>query len=395
MSDMNFIDRFIDAWTPARLARAADTAVNNARPAIMPPPRSGPTRTLTTDKALTVPSIYRAAHILATAAGQLSINVERGGETLTQTPPLIRRPNVDMSRSEFIEQVVLSMALTGNAFILKHTTAAGEVFNLEVLNPHHVAVTQDSTTGRLTYHFDGTEYTRARIQHLKLIPAPGRLLGSGPIQAAQASAAATLDMRDYMSRWFSDTGQPTGVLTSDQVLSGDDAKQYRNAWNGLDTDGSPLPDTDNPSGIRVLGKGTTYEPILIKPKDALWLEAQSWTTLEVARVFGVPSSLMLTAIEGNSQTYSNVEQEWLGFTRFTLLSYLRKIEEALTEFTPRGQTVRFNIETLLRTDTRSRYEAHKIAIESGFLTVNEVREIEGLPPLETPTYTAPAERTTE
>ena len=97
----------------------------------------------------------------------------------------------------------------------------------------------------------------------------------------------------------------------------------------------------------------------------------------------------------NSQTYSNVEQEWLGFTRFTLLSYLRKIEEALTEFTPRGQTVRFNIETLLRTDTRSRYEAHKIAIESGFLTVNEVREIEGLPPLEAPTYTAPAERTTE
>ena len=69
--------------------------------------------------------------------------------------------------------------------------------------------------------------------------------------------------------------------------------------------------------------------------------------------------------------------------RFTLTKYLRKIEEALTTFTPRGQTVRFQISALLRSDTLTRYKAHQIALNAGFMTLNEVRAIESLPPLET------------
>ena len=128
-----------------------------------------------------------------------------------------------------------------------------------------------------------------------------------------------------------------------------------------------------------------YAPIFISPKDAQWIEARQFTTTEIARLFGVPASLMLTGVDGNSQTYSNVEQEWIAFTRFTLTQYLRKIEEALTALAPLGQTIRFNIEGLLRSDTLTRYQAHQIAISTGFETINEAREIEGRPPLDTPT----------
>jgi phage portal protein BeeE len=48
---------------------------------------------------------------------------------------------------------------------------------------------------------------------------------------------------------------------------------------------------------------------------------------------------------------------------------------------PRAQYVKFNTGSLLRTDTKSRYEAHAIAIAAGFLTVNEVRELEDREPL--------------
>jgi len=37
---------------------------------------------------------------------------------------------------------------------------------------------------------------------------------------------------------------------------------------------------------------------------------------------------------------------------------------------------KFNFDSLLRTDTLSRYQAHQIAISNGFLTVDEVREME-------------------
>ena len=63
------------------------------------------------------------------------------------------------------------------------------------------------------------------------------------------------------------------------------------------------------------------------------------------------------------------------------MQYLRKLEEALTDLSPAGQTIRFNLEGLLRSDTSSRYASHRVALEAGFLTVDEVRRIEGRPPL--------------
>jgi hypothetical protein len=74
----------------------------------------------------------------------------------------------------------------------------------------------------------------------------------------------------------------------------------------------------------------------------------------------------------SSRTYSNVEQEQLQFLR-GITPLLTRIEMAFTDLLPRGQYAKFNTDALLRSDTLTRYQAHKIAIESGFLTVDEVR----------------------
>lgn len=385
------------AWlipNEALITRAAEDYAAN----VIPPPReeNGP---VSTGDAVTIPAVYRALQLLTTAASQLPLDVERRGEKIpaASVPAFIRRPSLDMSRSDWIEQVVMSLAVSGNAF-WHHDRAGGDLLALTVWNPHEVHVRRNKN-GDIRYAYRGQEYTRADVTHLHLQRLPGALTGLGPIQSAQATMRSTVDMREHMSGWFTDTGHPSGVLTTETALNGDDAQRYRNSWNHLDEDGKPLPHRDNPSRVRVLGKGLKYEPILISPKDALWLEAQSFTVLEVARLFGTPSSLMLAAIEGNSQTYSNVEQEWLAFARFTLVGYLRKIEEALTDIAPHGQTVRFNLDALLRSDTKSRYEAHRLGIEAGFLTVNEVRALEQLPPIpggDTPSpssaATAPSEQ---
>lgn len=358
------------------ITRAAEDYAAN----VIPPPRESPGPVSSSD-AVTIPAVYRALQLLTTAASQLPLNVERQGEKIpaNAVPAFIRRPSLDMSRSDWIEETVMSLAVSGNAYWLKER-ANGALIALTVWNPHEVHVWRNSR-GQLRYTRRGKDYTPADVMHLSLQRLPGAMTGLGPIQAAQATMRSTVDMRENMSGWFTDTGHPSGVLTTDAALNGDDADRYRQAWNLQDENGKPLPPRDNPSRVRVLGKGLKYEPILISPKDAMWIEAQSFTVLEVARLFGVPSSLMLAAIEGNSQTYSNVEQEWLAFARFTLVGYLRKIEEALTEISANGQTVRFNLDALLRSDTKSRYEAHRTGIEAGFLTVNEVRALEQLPPI--------------
>lgn len=377
---MSILTRVADALTGG-VARRDE---QNRATGVIPPRRDG-SAPVVLSEAATLPAVQRALTILTTSIAQLSLDVERSGVRLEgpDVPAVVRRPSLDMPRSEFMSQIALSMAATGNAYIFREGgELSSETTELRPLNPHEVTPWTDEKR-RLHYDYDGRTYDageHSRIRHLRYLAMPGQIRGVGPIQAAQTTMRSARDMRAYSSQWW-ETGQPSGILSSDAALTSDDARRYRNQWNRLDDDGKPLTDADNPSRVRVLGKGLHYEPLLINPKDALWIEAQSFDTLEVARIFGVPSSLMLTALDGNSMTYSNVEQEWLGYVRFGLMAYIRPIEEALTALVARGQTVRFNLDTLLRADTKTRYQAHQIALTAGFLTDDEVRAIENLPPL--------------
>jgi HK97 family phage portal protein len=341
-------------------------------PGIIPPARSDAGAAVTAERAVSLSTVYRAIQILATSASQISYQVESNGLRLpdAQVPSLMKKPCLDMSRSDFIEQTVLSLVVSGNAYWLENHGPAGAVLDVTPLNPHEVRVAKDSKTDAISYHYRGDTYGADRIKHMTLLKLPGRLTGLGPIQAAQIELRGALELRDYAALWFSEGKIPSGVLTSEQVLTADDAKQYRAAWYN----------TEDGAGLKVLGKGTSYEPLMLKPADAQWLESQQFTTTQLARLFGTPASLMLAAVEGSAMTYSNVEQDWIAFVRFTLMGYLRKIEEALTSLTVRGQDVRFNFEALLRTDTKTRYEGHEIGLRAGFLDDDEVRAIEGMAP---------------
>jgi phage portal protein BeeE len=91
---------------------------------------------------------------------------------------------------------------------------------------------------------------------------------------------------------------------------------------------------------------------------------------------------MVGGESGNSLTYANVEQRALDFLKFSVQPWLVRLETAIGALLPRGHYVRFNPNALLRSTTAERYQAHKTALEAGFLTVDEVRDLEDLPPLD-------------
>jgi HK97 family phage portal protein len=356
-------------------------------PARLQPPRRD--ESVTAERALTLSTLYRGIQIHATAVSQLSLAVERNGKVLDETPPLALKPDVDETRSAFLEYTVTSLYLDGNAFWRITRDSFGLVVNLTVLNPGEVSVEVDyDSAGNRTirYGWRGKRYTRNEIRHLQLLRIPGLARGLGPIQAAQIEVRGALDARDYGAMWLSDSNMPDGILTTDQELAPGDADRYRNVWYGRNPDGSAREDDEARSiteRLRVMGKGLTYTPLLLKPSDLQFLESQQYTTIQMARLIGAPASIMLVAVEGNSQTYSNVEQEWIGYVRFGLMKPLREIEEAMTELLPGRQTARFKIDALLRSDTKTRYESHALSLDpqKGWATQDEVRALEGLPPL--------------
>ncbi|MGO2659592.1 phage portal protein [Mycetocola reblochoni] len=338
--------------------------------------------------ALTLSTVYRAVQIHATAASQLSIKVERDGFGVT-TPSLVRQPCLSMSRSAWMEYLTTSLYTRGEAFLRvvrsgPGSRTPGQAVELIPVNPGEVGVHQHRSRNGDdlpdSYTWRGRTFTSSDMLHLKLLRIPGTVRGLGPIQAAAAEIRGALDARDYGASWLSETGIPEGVLTTDQELNATQAKQTKDNWYGIGPDGEPEPDHDGRK-VRVLGKGTRFEPLLLKPSEVQFLESQQFSTTQIARLFAIPASLMLAAVQGDSQTYANVSQYEIGYVRFGLMAALREIEEAVTSVLPRGQEARVNLDALLRADTKTRYDAHKVGLDAGFLDVDEVREIEGLPPL--------------
>jgi phage portal protein BeeE len=85
---------------------------------------------------------------------------------------------------------------------------------------------------------------------------------------------------------------------------------------------------------------------------------------------------------GDSQTYQNVEQAGINFVRYTLLPWMRRIEDAISEMLPLTQKVRFNADEFMRADLMTRVNAQRVQILSGTLSPNEARQEENREPYE-------------
>lgn len=347
--------------------------------------------TATVDRAMTLPSVFRAVQLTAGMAAQLRIGVQRWGEWI-ETPTLVRQPDPWRPLDSWIERVVVGLATDGNAFLRKVLDpTSGRLAALEVLNPFKVHVYRDK--GRKAYRYygdpDGKErrYRADEIVHLWGLEVPGLTRGLGPIGHCRLSLQGAIDIRDYAADWFRSDDVPSGVLSTDQRIDGDTAKAYKAAWLNEDEDPKRL----GPS-VRVLGSGLKYAPIMLKPADAQWLEAQAFGVLDVARLFGMPGDYLLAAVEGSSLTYANLEMIDAQYLRTTLFPvYLRKIEAALSSVLPHGQAARFDTSELLRPDAKTRAEIDRTYVEIGVVGPDEIRRREGWTgPAPTPRKETPA-----
>jgi HK97 family phage portal protein len=137
----------------------------------------------------------------------------------------------------------------------------------------------------------------------------------------------------------------------------------------------------------LLDNGLTWQSITINPDDAQMLESRGFSVEEICRFFGVPPH-MVGHTDNSTSWGTGLEQQTLGFQKFTLRRRLKRIEQALEKqlLTARdradGITVEFNLEGLLRADSAARSAFYGNMTRIGVMTINEVRALENLPPVE-------------
>jgi HK97 family phage portal protein len=194
------------------------------------------------------------------------------------------------------------------------------------------------------------------------------------VQAAREAVAGYLQTESYGVDIFA-AGVPHGTLSTDQALPEETLRRYADAWRA-----------DARNSVRVLSGGLTFTPFKLAPRDAAWLEARAYDAAEVARIFNIPAHKLNLAVSGG-MTYNNAETLDRDFLRGLAAGYLRPVETAFGRLLSPGRgeheetAVSYDYSAFMRATTAERYSAYQSAIAGGWLTVDEVRAMEGMPPL--------------
>ena len=175
-------------------------------------------------------------------------------------------------------------------------------------------------------------------------------------------------MRNFAANWFGQAGIPTGILKTDKPIGAEDANEITERWHAKQSERK----------VAVLGQGFEWQTVQLNPRDAMFTDVMIQQVQAIARLFGVPARLLLTGVDGTSDTYTNLQDENQVFYRHTLMAYTDAISDALSECLPRGTRTEFNFEGLFRADMGNRFNMWETAIRAGFMTVEEVRVKEGL-----------------
>jgi HK97 family phage portal protein len=332
-----------------------------------------------------VNAIYGAVALISDTISTLPVDsyIRRDGARFPYRPrPVwVSRPDIDTTKEGFWGAVIVSLLLDGNAFIRVFSNDRGEVVNLVVLNPHKVEMHRNGL-GRVMFQIEG-EAKMLSADEVIFIPdivRPGHLRGVSRVEALKEDFGLAIALRNYAAKFFGSGTQPAGVIEVPGNLTGDQAK---NLQEGFESMHRGWRKSHRPA---VLSGGAKWVANQLENDKAQFIDSRRMAVEDVARAFNIPSNLLNLP---GTNTYSSVEQNNQAFVTLTIRPLVQKLETAFTPLLsrmPGGETafLRFNLDGLLRADMNSRMSAYSTGLQSGFLTINDVRRLEDLTPITDP-----------
>jgi len=308
---------------------------------------------------------------LKQSIGMMSVDVVRkvGDARLpVENPPrVVTDPSGIHRQHSFVAQTVHARALHGNAYWQVVDVGPGaRPLQLESL-PSSKCRWMDSST--LTVEGEVRDlWPLGDVVHIPnsaFLP-DGCREALSPVVLAKEAIASGLAAQKFGSLFFGRGGQPSGVLSTDQTLSKEQADDLRDRFESLHRE----------RGTAVLSQGLSYNQVQVSPDDSQFLELQRFVVEQVCRFLGVPPSMVYLAISGQNMTYANISQADTQYLKHSLQPLMRDIEAAWSSLIDGPMHVRFNPSTLLRMDDMARHQLHALRLRSKTTTVNTVKALE-------------------
>jgi HK97 family phage portal protein len=337
------------------------------------------------DQAAGLPAVGAAVRLISESIASLPCLVYEGNgpdrRKATGSPQwdlLHERPSMDCTPFDLFSDISACIETRGNAFLQKVRDARGRVVELIVIDPDAVRVYRSAETREKTFDIKAgqSEYqglTSTDILHVRGMTLRGGIRGISPIELHRNSIAMSYAVQEYVGRYFQNDAAPGLVIKIPGSLSNQQARQILEVFSA---NHSGLSNSHKPG---ILAGGADLEQVRVNLSDTTAIEAQRFGVFEVARMFNVPPTL-LGAFES---TFRATADEAAAFLKFCLGPRLRRIESALRAdpdlFGGTDLYPEFKVDALLRSDTAERFNAYVAARQAGWLSANEIRELENYP----------------
>jgi len=288
-------------------------------------------------------------------------------------PSWVDQPDVDQTRQGHYQSVLVSLLIWGNAYVRIFRNSQGEVVNLVALDPQKMEVTR-SAIGRKLFHYEGEEkvLTSDEVMHLTDLLEPGHIVGVARVDRLREALGLGIALQNFAAAFFGQgvTGsliaEVPGNITPDQAKQLSDSMSNRHGgWR-------------KSGRVPVLSGGATLKDVSVKNDQSQFIESRRFFVEEVARLFNIPLSMM--DVPG-AASYASVEMNAIQFVTHTLRPYIEKIEWSYSRLLPEQAFLKFNVDGLLRGDFNSRITAYSVGLQSGFMSINDVRRIEDMTPV--------------
>lgn len=344
--------------------------------------------TINPDNALALGAYYDGIRIISEDIAKLPFvtyrRLQPRGKERDRDHPAYRlldeAPNENMSAMSFRETLTAHAIGWGGGFALIRRNGRGEPTELRPIHPSRVQV-ELSEAGRLFYLVGNDDGSSTPIRQKNMFHvhglSPDGMNGYSVARLGADSIGRGLAASAFSASFFRQGSNPQGVLKTMRTFESDEAierlrSQWQRRYAGPDGWNRPI----------ILEAGMEWQSTSIPPEDAQLIETEQFSVIDICRWLRIAPH-KLGALE--RATFSNIEEQNIDHVGDTLVPWGRRWElEAQRKLfaTDPDHFAEHLYAALLRGNSDSRAQFHTRMFNIGAESINDIRELENLNPIE-------------
>jgi HK97 family phage portal protein len=328
---------------------------------------------VTESRALKLLAVSGSVQLLTESIATLPVDVFRktsSGRSEVPVPGWLREPVVGLSFTDWATQVLTSLLLHGNAYLVVQRGSTGSIVEVVPVSPLDVSVDRGgSMAGRKRYIVKGVPFG-GEMLHIKGMMLAGSDVGLSPLEFAAKSIDLGLTAQQYGIDNFDAGLNMPGVIEYPGQVDPVRMQETAKLWQRLRRKGARgLPG--------VLEGGGTFRATGVTNEAAQFLETRQWTAAEIcAQVYLIDPRELGIPLTGSTLEYVNSESRMANLVRKGMLRWITRLELAVSSLLPAPQYMKLNVNGFMRGDSTERWDTYLKASQ-----INATAMAVGQPPV--------------